>query len=132
MIVLLISDDPRSLELLEFALHQADFVPLKANTVAEALVQHEKTPAVAAIVEGTNTLEELLSVCRELRRSVSVPIVVIALWNDEFSQLDLYEAGADDCVDWPYSPRIIEERLRILSRLGGAKSLANRGPYQCG
>jgi len=132
VIVLLISDDPRSLELLAFVIHQADFVPLKANTVEEALVEHEKTPAAAAIVEGTNTLEELLSVCRELRQAVSVPIVVITPWNDEFSRLELYEAGADDCVDWPYSPRIIEARLRILLRLIGVRDLSTLSPFQCG
>jgi DNA-binding response OmpR family regulator len=132
MIVLLISDDTRSLELLAFVMRQADFVPLKASTVEEALVEHEKTPAAAAIVEGTNTLEELLSVCRELRQSVSVPIVVITPWNDEFNQLALYEAGADDCVDWPYSPRILEAKLRILRRLSGAKSRGNLSVYQCG
>ena len=132
MDVLLIGDDARSLELLAFIVRQGHWVPLTAYTLDKALAAQEKSPARLAVVEINSSVADSVALCQALKQKLLAPVIVISPWNDEASQLRLYEAGADDCILRPYSPRILEKKIRVLLRLSGGAPPATLSSLESG
>jgi DNA-binding response OmpR family regulator len=60
-------------------------------------------------------------VCRRLRSRTGVPILILSARDDEVDRVAGLEAGADDYVTKPFSPRELVARVKaILRRAGGA------------
>lgn len=55
-------------------------------------------------------------VCRKIRKSSSVPVIMLTARSQEFDELTGYEAGADDYVTKPFSPTILVKRVEALLR----------------
>ena len=59
-------------------------------------------------------------VCRRLRSRTAVPILILSAREDEVDRVAGLEAGADDYVVKPFSPRELVARVKaILRRAGG-------------
>jgi DNA-binding response OmpR family regulator len=59
-----------------------------------------------------------LDVCRELRRSTSVPIIMITALGEETDRVVGLEMGADDYVTKPFSMRELLARVKAVLRRG--------------
>src|SRR5699024_1768788 len=57
-------------------------------------------------------------VCREIRRSSSVPVIMLTAKDDEFDKVLGLELGADDYVTKPYSSRELLARIKAVLRRG--------------
>ena len=55
-------------------------------------------------------------VCRKIRESSNVPIIMLSARSEEFDELTGYESGADDYVTKPFSPVILVKRVEALLR----------------
>lgn len=65
-------------------------------------------------------------VCREIRKTSSVPILLLSARSQEFDQLNGFEAGADDYVTKPFSPVLLMKRVEaILKRSNAPKEKNN-------
>ncbi len=53
-------------------------------------------------------------VCREIRKTSQVPILLLSARSQEFDQLNGFEAGADDYVTKPFSPVLLMKRVEVL------------------
>ncbi len=61
-------------------------------------------------------------VCREIRQSSSVPIIVLTSRNTDFDELMSLNIGADDFVSKPYNAQVLLARIqKLLSRASEAK-----------
>lgn len=96
---------------------------LSAGMEVEML--HEGTPAVETALVGAHDLIILdlmlpgvdgLTICRELRRTSDVPIIMTTAKVEEIDRLLGLEMGADDYVCKPYSPRELVARVRAVLR----------------
>ncbi|MEJ7770315.1 MAG: response regulator transcription factor [Geodermatophilaceae bacterium] len=67
-----------------------------------------------------------VEVCRELRRTSPVPIIMVTALGEEADRVLGLEVGADDYVTKPFSPR--ELALRVASVLRRASTSAKPGP----
>ena len=56
------------------------------------------------------------SVCREIRRSSSVPIIMVTAKSGEDDVIAGLDAGADDYIVKPFSPRVLMARIRANLR----------------
>ncbi|MFA5672532.1 MAG: response regulator transcription factor [Synergistaceae bacterium] len=56
------------------------------------------------------------SVCREIRRSSSVPIIMVTAKSGEDDVIAGLDAGADDYIIKPFSPRVLMARIRANIR----------------
>lgn len=91
--------------------------------------------SVEHMAEGTQVVEQVLAnppdlilldimlpgkdgldICRELRRSSDVPIIMASARVEEIDRLIGLELGADDYVCKPYSPREVVARVRRIKR----------------
>ncbi|WP_175598027.1 response regulator transcription factor [Paenibacillus luteus] len=58
-----------------------------------------------------------LDICKKIRAVQETPILFLSASDSEYDKLDCFEAGADDYVTKPFSPREIVHRIHgILSR----------------
>lgn len=55
-----------------------------------------------------------MEVCREIRRSDSVPIIMLTARGDEMDRIAGFEVGADDYLAKPFSPRELLARVRAI------------------
>lgn len=55
-------------------------------------------------------------VCREIRKTSSVPVIIITARCAEFDEITGFEAGADDFIKKPFSPSILMKRIEVALR----------------
>ena len=57
-----------------------------------------------------------LSVCRELRKTSNVPIIILTARGDDIDRVVGLEIGADDYVTKPFNPRELVARVKAVLR----------------
>jgi DNA-binding response OmpR family regulator len=56
------------------------------------------------------------TVCREIRRESTVPIMMITAKGEEIDQLFAYDLGVDEYLTKPFSPKILVAKIKALMR----------------
>ncbi len=123
--ILVVDDEPETVELVEFNLRQAGFDTISAADGAEAL---KKTRAqLPDLIVLDLMLPEMdgLEVCKILRRdpaAAATPIIMLTAKAAELDRVLGLELGADDYVTKPFSPRELVLRVKKLLDRGRAKT----------
>ncbi len=65
-------------------------------------------------------------VCRKIRESSTLPIIMLTARSQEFDELTGYESGADDYVTKPFSPTILVKRVEALLRRSSSIKLVTK------
>jgi two-component system phosphate regulon response regulator OmpR len=119
--VLVVDDDPALRELLCDYLGASGFVV----DVADGGDQMRHRMAAAApdvlVLDVMLPSEDGLSLARSLRRSSTVPILMLSARGEEIDRVVGLEVGADDYLAKPFSPRELLARLRALLRRAGVR-----------
>jgi len=133
--VLIVEDDPIVVETLTIYLEHAGFEVIASGDGAEGLALAQ-APDIAMVildwmVSGMNGPE----VCRRLRAVSTVPVLMLTARTAEDDRVRGLDAGADDYVPKPFSPREVVARVQALLRRspvapGGAR--ATRPPTAVG
>jgi len=115
--ILLIDDDETLLELLADHVGMAGYQALAAERGEEGIrLALEADPALVVLdvmMPGMDGWE----VCRRLRESSSVPIVMLTAKGEEFDKLRGFHLGVDDYVTKPFSFAELLARIRaVLAR----------------
>ena len=114
--ILAVEDDERIREAVKLALEDEGWTVEGAGSGEEAVdlfAQH--VPDVVLIdimLPGIDGFE----LCRTLRRSSDVPIVMVTARNDTHDVVAGLEAGADDYLTKPFAPKELSARIRALLR----------------
>jgi|HigsolmetaAR203D_1030402.scaffolds.fasta_scaffold00358_21 DNA-binding response OmpR family regulator len=99
-----------------FFLSQEGFEIVSASSYEEALTSI-KRDAIEFLLLDMNLAEPgALQLCRAVRRASNAPIMILAARDSEDELVDALEAGADDYVRKPFSPRALVARVRALAR----------------
>jgi two-component system KDP operon response regulator KdpE len=114
--VLVCDDEPHIVRALKIVLREAGFTPLTAETAAEALQVATLQRPDAAILDLVLPDGDGVDVCRSLREWTQMPIIVLSAVGDEDHKVRALEAGADDYVTKPFSPRELVARLNATLR----------------
>ncbi len=113
--ILLVEDEPSITEPLAEALRSEGFETQVAGTAADALVLAQRQPDLVLLdvmlPDGSG-----FDVCRELRRSSRVPIIMLTARGEEADRVVGLELGADDYVVKPFSAREVVARIRAVLR----------------
>jgi DNA-binding response OmpR family regulator len=119
--VLLIEDDPRLAEMVSEYLGQAGFRVTVAGSGEDGLGRFAREPFDALVLDLVLPGIDGLEVCRRLRASSDVPVLMLTARGDAMDRVVGLEIGADDYLPKPFEPRELLARLRaILRRRGGA------------
>jgi two-component system KDP operon response regulator KdpE len=114
--VLVCDDEPQILRALKIVLRDAGYEPVATATAAEALDAAALRPPVAAIIDLVLPDGSGIEVCRRLREWSEMPILVLSAIGEEDQKVLALEAGADDYLTKPFSPRELIARLRAVLR----------------
>jgi DNA-binding response OmpR family regulator len=133
--VLVVEDDPASVDLLATLLEDEGFRPVVCGDVREALEPFQREQPVAVLIDWVVPGGSGLELCRQLRGlDPVVPILFVSGRTDEASVSRALEAGADDYLIKPFRPQELAARmdahLRKLAALppGGSGGPAEPAP----
>jgi two-component system response regulator RegX3 len=130
--ILLIEDEESITTPLAEALERDGFHPEVAHTVAEGLELGRRLRPDLVLLDLMLPDGSGLDVCRELRSSSSVPIIILSARGDEADRVVGLELGADDYVVKPFSAREVIARVRAVLRRAGAPTAPDEGPIEIG
>jgi two-component system, OmpR family, response regulator MtrA len=123
--VLLVEDDPAARQGLELALRRLGYGVRPAGTGEAALDALGEGAADVVVLDVMLPGLDGFEVCRRLRRSSDVPVIMLTARSDDFDIVGGLEAGADDYVVKPVEPRVLDARIRaVLRRMARAGSPA--------
>ena len=111
--VLLVEDDPSIAASLVEGLQANGFTVTHVSTGAGALA----APAVDVVLLDIGLPDmDGFDVCRQIRNSSMVPIILLTARSEELDRVVGLELGADDYVTKPYSARELVARIRAVLR----------------
>lgn len=129
--MLVVEDEPNIAELIRMYLAAEGFHPVLATSGEQALEIAGRSPPNLVILDIALPGIDGLEVCRRLRSSASVPILMLTARDSEFDRVLGLELGADDYVTKPFSPRELVARVKaILRRVSSVPEQA--GPLLAG
>jgi two-component system, OmpR family, KDP operon response regulator KdpE len=114
--VLVVDDEPQILRALRITLRDDGFDVIPATTAAEALDAAALRAPDAAILDLLLPDGDGIEITQRLREWSSLPILVLSAVGEEDQKVRALEAGADDYVTKPFSPRELVARLHAALR----------------
>lgn len=115
--VVLVEDDPNISDLVDMYLRQDGFRVYQATTGERGLEQvRDRDPRLVILDIGLAGEMDGMDVCRRLRASSDVPIIMLTARDTEIDRVLGLELGADDYVTKPFSPRELVARVKAILR----------------
>jgi two-component system, OmpR family, response regulator RegX3 len=131
--ILLVEDEESITAPLAEALEREGFRAEVAHTAADSLDLAGRVSPDLVLLDLMLPDGSGLDVCRQLRSSSRVPIIMLTARGDEADRIVGLELGADDYVVKPFSAREVVARIRaVLRRAAEAPSAAPEGPLAIG
>ena len=118
--ILLIEDDERLAELVRDYLGKSGIAVTIAGNGADGLAQHRAHAFDAVILDLMLPDMDGLEICRTLRTTDTIPILMLTAKGDPMDRIVGLELGADDYLPKPFEPRELLARLRAILRRGRA------------
>ena len=114
--VLTVEDDERIRTALRLALEDEGWEVDEVASGEEALAAFSRVPADVVLVDIMLPGIDGFDICRAIRKSSDVPIVMITARSDTHDVVAGLEAGADDYLTKPFAPKELSARIRALLR----------------
>ena len=119
--LLIVEDEESISEPLAYMLRGEGFEVVVAATGPDGLTAFERHGADLVLLDLMLPGMSGTEVCRELRQSSAVPVIILTARDDEVDKVVGLELGADDYVTKPFSHRELVARIRaVLRRQSGA------------
>jgi len=117
--ILVVEDEPSIRDNLVWSLQTEGFTLSACGTCGEARRELANTTFCLAILDVGLPDGSGFDLCRELRRTSSLPVIFLTARTDEIDRVVGLEIGGDDYVAKPFSPRELTARVRaVLRRVG--------------
>ncbi|MEU7015234.1 response regulator transcription factor [Streptomyces sp. 2RAF24] len=122
--ILVVEDDPTVAEVVAGYLGRSGFAVEHAADGSDALLRAGERPPDLVVLDLMLPGPDGLEVCRRLRETRPVPVIMLTARGDEEDRITGLEVGADDYVTKPFSPRELVLRVESVLR----RSRAATGP----
>jgi DNA-binding response OmpR family regulator len=124
--ILLVDDEEAIQTLLTYPLQRDGYHVVQARDGEEALARFAETRFDLVVLDIMLPRVDGLEVCRRLRATSSVPIIMLTARDDELDKVLGLELGADDYITKPFSIREFRSRVRALLRRASTPYVADR------
>lgn len=114
---ILIADDEQLMrQLVIDFLKPEGYEILEASDGKEALEIYDKEHPDLILLDVMMPGYDGWTVCREIRRESTVPIMMLTAKGEKIDQLFAYDLGADEYITKPFSPKILVAKIKALLR----------------
>ena len=124
--ILIVEDDKKTASLVQLYLEREGFETVLAHDGHEALELAQRHRPIFIILDLMLPMVDGWEVCRELRKSSDVPILMLTARGEEVDRISGLTLGADDYVVKPFSPRELVARVKAVLRRGRLKSAVEK------
>lgn len=120
--ILVVEDDPTVLEVADTYLRAAGHLVDTATDGFAALAIMDETPPDLVVLDRMLPGIDGVEVCRRIRAKSGVPVIILTALGSTENRIEGLEAGADDYVSKPFSPRELVLRVESVLRRSVADS----------
>lgn len=114
--VLVVDDEPQLVRVLNIILRDAGYVVETASTMLDAVSALAAHPPDVLVLDLVLPDGDGVEVCRAVRGSSTLPILIISAVGDEREKLRALDAGADGYLPKPFCGEDLLARLREVLR----------------
>ena len=115
--ILVVDDESRMRKLVRDFLEREGFRVLEAADGVEAMERfYEDKDIALLILDVMMPNMDGWQVCREVRQSSKVPIIMLTARSEERDELQGFELGVDEYISKPFSPKILVARVTAILR----------------
>jgi DNA-binding response OmpR family regulator len=114
--ILTVEDDERIRAAVKLALEDEGWTVVETSNGEEAIAAFQQSPADIVLIDIMLPGMDGFELCRSLRRTSDVPIIMVTARNDTHDVVAGLEAGADDYLTKPFVPKELSARIRALLR----------------
>jgi DNA-binding response OmpR family regulator len=114
--ILSVEDDERIRTAVRMGLEDEGWIVDEAASGEDALGVFAERPADVVLIDIMLPGMDGFAVCRAIRRTSDVPILMVTARADTHDVVAGLEAGADDYVTKPFQPKELSARIRALLR----------------
>jgi two-component system, OmpR family, response regulator VicR len=118
--ILVVDDEKPIAEILRYNLEQEGFSVVVAYDGEEALLLAAREKPDLVLLDIMMPKKDGFTVCREIRSSSNVPIIMLTAKDTELDKVLGLELGADDYVTKPFSSREVVARVKAQLRRADA------------
>jgi len=118
--ICIVEDEPELAALVADYVRAAGDQPEVFRDGAQALDAIRRAPPALVVLDLMLPGLDGLALCRALRAFSTVPVIMVTARVEEIDRLLGLEAGADDYLCKPFSPRELVARIRAILRRAGA------------
>lgn len=124
MKILVVDDDRVVADLVIFTVRRAGYEAVMANDAASTIRRWSEDKPDLIILDinlpGAAGLQDGFAICQRIRSESDVPIILLTVRGEENDVVHGLEAGADDYILKPFSPRQLVARIQAVMRRGRA------------
>jgi len=115
--ILVVDDESRMRKLVRDFLEREGFQVLEAGDGLEAMeVFYANKDISLLVLDVMMPKMDGWQVCREVRQSSKVPIIMLTARSEERDELQGFELGVDEYISKPFSPKILVARVEAILR----------------
>ncbi len=130
--VLVVEDEESYSDALAYMLRKEGYDVAIATTGPDALTEFDRNGADIVLLDLMLPGLPGTEVCRQIRTTSSVPVIMVSAKDDEVDKVVGLELGADDYVTKPYSPRELVARIRAVLRRGATEAASDTAVLEAG
>lgn len=113
--ILVVDDESRMRKLVRDFLVREGYEVLEAGDGEEALDLFYREKDIALIIlDVMMPKRNGFEVCREIRETSKVPIIMLTAKGEESDELNGFELGVDEYISKPFSPKILVARVGAI------------------
>jgi len=114
--ILAVEDDERIRSAVKLALEDEGWTVDEAESGEQAIEVFQRSNPDVVLIDIMLPGIDGFELCRTLRRTSDVPVVMVTARNDTHDVVAGLEAGADDYLTKPFAPKELSARIRALLR----------------
>ncbi len=127
-LILVVDDEPGMQDIVQMYLVREGYRVALADDGQAALAAVERETPALVILDLMLPNVDGLEVCRRLRQTSDVPIIMLTARGDEVDKIVGLELGADDYVTKPFNPRELAARVKAVLRRRAASHHSPASP----
>ena len=125
--ILIVDDEYRIRRLISDYFKKEDFLVIEAENGEEAIIKFKNNTLDLIILDVMMPKLNGWEVCRIIRKSSTIPIIMLTAKAEEEDELLGFELGVDDYITKPFSPKVLIAKTKALfKRIESVNDVSNQ------